>query len=135
MKRVVQLHRGFWVSVAVVVAWIGIPQGVYSIAQGTIEFFAILNIALGVLVIVLALMDKIAARLTSMRVELWRIGAFLVIFLYFGLSQVFATAPSFSLGFAEQTFFAAYRIITVITMLIVLWQLVRAVRNSSVSAQ
>ena len=72
-------------------ALIAIPQGVYSIAKGTIGIFAVFNIAIGVLVIVLALLDSIAAKLVSLRLELWRIAAFLVIFLflwpYSGLRQ------------------------------------------------
>ena len=135
MTRVVQLQRGFWTSIALLIAWIAIPTGIYSIVQGRIGPLAIIIIALGVLVIVLALSDSIAERLTSLRVELWRIAAFLVIFLYFGLSQAFVSAPSFSISPAEQAFFAVNRVVTVLTIAIVLWQLVRAVRNSSLSAQ
>lgn len=82
MTRVVQLQRGFWISVAIVMAWITIPQGIYSIAQGTVDFFAILNIALGISIIVLAFLDPITAKLTSLSVEIWRIAAFLVVFLF-----------------------------------------------------
>jgi len=84
---------------------------------------------------VLALLNSIAEKLTSLRLELWRIAAFLVIFLFFGLNQVFANAPSFSLSAADEAFYVANRIIIGIAMLIVLWQLAKAVRSSSVSAQ
>ncbi len=116
-------------------AWITTPQGVYSIAQGTVDVFAVVNIALGVLVIVLVLLDSIAAKLASLKVELWRIAAFLLIFLFFGLTQAFAKVPSFSLSAADEAFFLAYRLIAVIAMLIVLWQLAKVVRSTSVSAQ
>lgn len=135
MTRVYQLQRSFWTNVPVLMAWIAIPQGIYSIVQGTIGIFSVLNIALGVLVIVLALLNSIAEKLTSLRLELWRIAAFLVIFLFFGLNQVFAKAPSFSLSAADEAFYVANRIIIGIAMLIVLWQLAKAVRSSSVSAQ
>lgn len=135
MTRVVQLQRGFWISVAIVMAWITIPQGIYSIAQGTVDFFAILNIALGISIIVLAFLDPITAKLTSLSVEIWRIAAFLVVFLFFGLGQAFRSTPSFSMSTTEQSFFLFYRLITVLTILIVLWQLMRAVRESSVSAE
>ena len=135
MRRVFQLQRGFWTSVWVSIAWMAIPVGVYSMVQGSIGVFAVLNIVLGVVAIVLAMLDPIAERLTSIRVEFWRVAAFLVLFLYFGLSQVFGTVTSITLSAAEQTFFAVYRVITVVTMAIVIWQLVRAVRNSSVSAK
>ena len=116
-------------------ALIVIPESVYSISKGTIDIFAVLIVALGVLVIVLALLSSIAEKLTSLRLELWRIAAFLVIFLFFGLNQVFAKAPSFSLSAADEAFYMANRIIIGIAMLIVLWQLAKAVRSSSVSAQ
>ena len=135
MTRVVQLQRGFWTSIAILMALIVIPESVYSISKGTIDIFAVLIVALGVLVIVLALLSSIAEKLTSLRLELWRIAAFLVIFLFFGLNQVFAKAPSFSLSAADEAFYMANRIIIGIAMLIVLWQLAKAVRSSSVSAQ
>ena len=135
MTRDIQLQRGFWTSIAILMALIVIPESVYSIAKGTIDIFAVLIVALGVLVIVLALLDSIAEKLTSLRLELWRIAAFLVIFLFFGLNQVFAKAPSFSFSAADEAFYVANRIIIGIAMLIVLWQLAKAVRSSSVSAQ
>lgn len=135
MTRAVQLQRGFWTSIAVVMAWITIPQGVYSIVQGTVDFFAVLNIVLGISIIVLAFLDSVNAKLTSLSVELWRIAAFLVVFLFFGLGQAFRSTPSFSMSTPEQSFFLIYRLITVLTILIVLWQLARAARSSSVSTQ
>jgi len=135
MTRDIQLQRGFWTSMAILMALIVIPESVNSIAKGTIDIFAVLIVVLGVLVIVLALLDSIAEKLTSLRLELWRIAAFLVIFLFFGLNQVFAKAPSFSLSAADEAFYVANRIIIGIAMLIVLWQLAKAVRSSSVSAQ
>lgn len=135
MTRIVHLQRAFWTSVAVSVAWMAIPLGIYYTVQGIMGISTILIFAVGILAIVLALLDSIAERLTSMRVELWRITAFLVIFLYFGLSQVFGTVTSISISSSEQAFFAGYRVITVVTMAVVLWQLVRTVRNSSVSTQ
>lgn len=135
MTRVVQLQRGFWTSIAILLALIAIPQGVYSIAKGTIDILAVFIIALGILVIVLALLDSIAAKLASLKVELWRIAAFLLIFLFFGLGQVFASGPSFSLNAADEAFYMANRVVVGVAMLIVLWQLARAVRRSSVNGQ
>jgi len=134
MTRIVQLQRGFWISIAVAMAWISIPQGIYSIVQGSIDFFAILNIVLGISLIILAFVDSVTAKLTSLSIGLWRIAAFLVVFLFFGLSQAFRSTPSFSISMAEQSFLLIYRLVTVLTMLIVLWQLVRSVREPSVSA-
>lgn len=135
MTRVIRLKRAFWTSVGVSIAWMAIPLAIYYAVQGIMGFSTFLIFAVGVLALILALPNSITERLTLLRVEIWRIAAFLAMFLFFGLSLILGPAPSYSPTPEEQAIFAIYRVITVITMLIVLWRLVRAVRDSSVSAQ
>ena len=132
MNRKVRMRRGFWSSVAILLAWMGLLQGAHSIVRGTIELFAVLNLVLGALAIVLVLIPSIIEKLISLEVEVWRLALSMVVILFFASTVAISGTPTITLSSADKAFYTIQQVGTIVIMAIVIWQMIRSVRNSAV---